>query len=111
MRLARTAVVLALATGLPACSAYYNDVDISNGTKVEVSDLSVTDGFTVWKLGNLKPGARVTFHGHLAGEAVGVISWTINQKRYSANGCFYTVGGSTHGSLSVAGDHLDYRCT
>jgi len=111
MRLARVAVVLALAAWLPACSAYYNDFDIINGTRAEVSDLSVTDGVSVWKLGNLKPGAKATFHGHFAGEAVGVISWTINKKRYSANGCFYTVGGSTFGSLTVAGDHLDYRCT
>ena len=38
-------------------------------------------------------------------------SWTIAGKRYSADGCFYTVGGATHGTVIVAGDHLDYRCT
>ena len=111
MRLARVVALIAAAAGLSACSAYFNDFDISNGTKVEIYDVAVTDGVSVWHLGDLKPGAKTTFHGHLAGEAIGIISWTINKKRYSANGCFYTVGGSTFGSLSVAGDHLDYRCT
>ena len=111
MRLARAAVVLASAAGLSACDAYYNDFDIINGTRVEVLDLSVRDGPNVWQLGKLKPGAQTTFHGHLSGQDTGTISWTIAGKRYSADGCFYTVGGATHGTVIVAGDHLDYRCT
>ena len=103
-------VVVMLAVGLSACGAS-NSFDITNGTKVAIVDLTVSDGPHVWKLGNLKPGARTTFAGGLTGQDTGTISWTINGKRYSADGCFYTVGGATHGSLTVAGDHLDYRCT
>jgi hypothetical protein len=110
MKTLRLACLVAVAP-LAGCGAYYNDFDIINGTKVEVRDVAVSDGQTVWKLGNLKPAAQTTFHGHLTGEDTGTISWTINGKRYSADGCFYTVGSSTHGSLIVAGDHLDYRCT
>jgi hypothetical protein len=111
VRLSRAVAVFGSALWLYACNAYFNDFDIINGTKVEVRDLSVTDGASVWKLGNLSPGGKTTFHGHLSGEAVGIISWTINGKRYSGDGCLYTVGGSTFGSLSVVGDHLEYRCT
>jgi hypothetical protein len=110
MKALRLAALVAVAS-LAGCGGYYNDFDIINGTKVEVRDLSVSDGRTVWKLGNLKPGAQTTFHGHLTGEDTGTISWTVNGRRYSGDGCFYTVGGTTHGSLIVAGDHLDYRCT
>ena len=107
----RLAMPIVLAASLAGCGAYYNDFDIINGTKVEVRDLAVSDGPNVWKLGSLRPGAQTTFHGDLAGEDTGTISWTIDGKRYSADGCFYTVGGSTHGSLTIVGDHLDYRCT
>jgi hypothetical protein len=96
---------------LTGCGSYYYDFDIINGTKFEVHDVSVSDGPNVWKLGDLKPGAQTSFHGHLAGEDTGTIAWTIDRKRYSADGCFYTVGGTTHGTLTIAGDHLDYRCT
>ena len=96
---------------LSACSAYYNDFDVINGTKVEVTDVTVSDGPKMWKLGNLEPGARTAFEGHLTGEDTGTISWTIDGKRYSADGCFYTVGSATHGTVIIAGDHLDYRCT
>lgn len=111
MRLPRVAAALAATAGLAACNAYFSDFDITNGTRADVRDLTVSDGAAVWKLGDLKPGARTTFHGHLGGEATGTISWSIGGKRYSADGCFYTVGSSTHGNLIVAGDHLDYRCT
>ena len=111
MRLIRAVAVLASVVWLPACNAYFTDFDIINGTKLEIRDLSVTDGASVWKLGDLKPGATAAFHGHFSGEAVGTISWTINGKRYSGDGCLYTVGGSTFGTLSVVGDHLEYRCT
>ena len=104
-------ICLVVVAALAGCGSYYNDFDIINGTKIEVRDLSVSDGPNVWKLGDLKPGARTIFHGHLAGEDTGTISWTIDGKKYSADGCFYTVGGTTHGSLTIAGDHLDYRCT
>lgn len=106
----RRFAILAAAAGLSACSPY-NDFAIVNGTRSEVVDLTVSDGPKVWKLGNLGPGARTTFHGHLTGQDTGTISWTIAGKRYSADGCFYTVGGATDGSLTVVGDHLDYRCT
>ena len=111
MRAARAAVVLASAAGLSSCGAYYNDFDIINGTRLEIRDVAVSDGPKVWRLGSLKPGAQTTFHGHLTGEDSGTISWTFNGKRYSADGCFYTVGSATHGTVIVAGDHLDYRCT
>ena len=110
MKALRLATLVSIAS-LAGCGAYDNDFDIINGTRVEIRDLSVSDGQTVWKLGSLKPGAQTTFHGHLTGEDTGTISWTINGKRYSGDGCFYTVGGATHGSPIVAGDHLDYRCT
>ena len=105
------ATAFGVAALLGGCSGYYNDFDISNGTKFEIHDVSVSDGPNVWKLGDLKPGAQTSFRGHLAGEDTGIISWTINGKKYSAEGCFYTVGDSSHGSLTVVGDHLDYRCT
>jgi len=111
MWLRRALGAFVIAAWLSGCSGYYNDFDVINGTKVEIRDLSVSDGGTVWKLGNLGPGAKTTFHGHFAGEDTGTVSWTLNGKRYSADGCFYTVGGATHGTVIVAGDHLDYRCT
>ena len=111
MRGLRVAVALTAAALLSGCDAYYNDFDIINGTRAEVVDLAVSDGPNVWKLGKLEPGARTTFHGHLAGQDTGTVSWTIAGKRYSADGCFYTVGSATHGTVIVAGDHLDYRCT
>jgi len=109
--LVRTLAVLAAPLWLAACDAYFNDFDIINRTNFEIRDVSVRDDANVWKLGDLKPGAKTTFHGHLAGEDTGTVSWTINGKRYSADGCFYTVGGSAHGTLLVVGDHLEYRCT
>jgi len=102
---------LVAGAALAGCRSYYNDFDIINGTTVEVRDISVSDGPKVWKLGDLKPGAQASFHGHLTGEDTGTIAWTVGGKRYAADGCFYTVGGTTHGSLTIAGDHLDYRCT
>ena len=107
----RIAAMLLAASGLSACSGYFNDFDIVNGTRVEIRDVTVSDGTEEWKLGNLKPGAQVAFRGHLSGEDSGTISWTISGRRYSGDGCFYTVGSATHGTLIVAGDHLDYRCT
>jgi hypothetical protein len=111
MRRSRAAVVLVPVAWLSGCGAYYNEFDVINGTKVEIRDLAVRDGPNVWQLGNLKPGARTTFHGHLSGQDTGTVSWTIAGKRYSAEACFYTVGSAAHGTLTVVGDHLDYRCT
>ena len=110
MRAARRFAVLLLA-GAPCACSDSSAFDITNGTRVEIVDLTVSDGPKVWKLGNLKPGAKTAFAGGLTGQDTGTISWTIGGKRYSADGCFYTVGGATHGSLTIAGDHLDYRCT
>jgi hypothetical protein len=110
-RLFRYLFLVASAAGLSGCGGYYNDFDIVNGTKAVIRDVSVSDGAAVWTFGDLKPGAHANFHAHLGGEGTGKIAWTLNGKRYSADGCFYTVGSSTHGILTVVGDHLDYRCT
>jgi hypothetical protein len=111
MKLPRLATIVALITSLPACSSYFSDFYIANDTKGEISNLTVGDGRNVWNLGSLKPGGRARFYGHLSGEGGGAISWTAGGKRYSAEGCYFTGGSPAHGSVSVVGDHLEYRCT
>jgi hypothetical protein len=100
-----------IALSLTSCGSYFNDFDVINGTKAEIRDVSVSDGATTWKLGDLRPGEKAAFHGHFSDEATGTVSWTLDGKRYSADGCFYTVGSASYATLTVVGDHLDYRCT
>lgn len=106
----KVAAILLLALALPSCGRYYSDLIIINGGKDRVSDLSLRDRQTVWKLGDLAPGTRVKFKGHLPGEGSPIIAWTSNGTRHSLDGCYYTGGMPMRGSITIVNDHLEYRC-
>jgi hypothetical protein len=102
--------IAALTLIAAACSGDASDLTIKNGTKHRVSDVSITDGQTTWKLGSLDPGASVAFKQPLHGEADAVVSWSWQAARHSAEGCYYTGGMPLRGSVMIVSDHLEYRC-
>jgi hypothetical protein len=106
----KVAAILFLALTLPSCGSYYSDLKIINGGKDQVSDLSLGDRRTIWKLGDLDPGARVAFRGHLQGEGGPIIAWSSMGKRHSEEGCYYTGGMPARGSIIIVGEHLEFRC-
>ena len=110
MRLAFPATALAIAGLLSGCSYYFSDFVIVNETNLVVHDVSVTDGHKTWTLGDLKPGQRERFYGHLTGEGGPTIAWTINGRRHSEEGCYYTGWAPARGSVLIVGDKLSFRC-
>jgi hypothetical protein len=106
----KVVAMLLLALALPSCGTDYSDLVIINGGKDRVSDLSLSDKQTVWKLGDLAPGAHVAFKGHLHGEGGPIIAWSSIGKRHSEEGCYYTGGMPVRGSIAIVSDHLEFRC-
>lgn len=106
----KVAAILLLALALPSCGRYYSNLIIINGGKDRVSDLSLRDEQTVWKLGDLAPGAHVAFKGHLQGEGSPIIAWSSIGTRHSEEGCYYTGGMPARGSITIVSDRLEYRC-
>lgn len=106
----KVATILLLALPLPSCGSYCSDLIIINDGKDRVSDLSLSDKQTVWKFGDLAPGAQVAFKEHLRGEGGPIITWSSIGRRHSEEGCYYTGGMPARGSITIVSDHLEFRC-
>jgi len=103
-------VVFAITLVVVVFDAGASDLTISNASNHSVTDISITDGKTTWKLGNLNSGAQLRFTQPLQGEAKAVISWKSRGRRHSAEGCYYTGGSPLQGSIIIVSDTVQYRC-
>lgn len=113
LTLARTVTSILVAVGLAACGIR-SDLDIVNKTDDPVFDVAISDGQTVWELGDLQPNGSKNFDGRLSGEGGPQISWTFRGVRYSEGGCYYTEswpGMPAEGAIDIEGEHLSFRCS
>ncbi len=98
--------------GLQSCVKQM--MDIVNNTEEPVLAITISDGQTVWELGDLKPNGMIKFDGRLKGEGGPEVSWTFRGERYSEGGCYYTdsyPGMPAEGAIRVEGKHLSFRCS
>ena len=101
------AIGLAVLTLLAASCSATSDLVILNGNEDGITDLTISDGRSTWKLGDVRAAQSVSFDGGLSGEGGPTISWTWRGKRYSGEGCYYSAPHfSSEGKLVINQEKL-----
>jgi hypothetical protein len=103
-----TCLAPALALSLVGCNVSH--LEVTNRTDRPVADVTIGDGASIWRLGELAPGGKALFSGRLRGEGGVRISWTLDGRRFSETGCYYTGGSPANGKVGIVGGELQFTC-
>ena len=106
----RSLVLLALPLSLGACRLYFSDLEIFNGGRDRIENITISDGHSTWRLGKLDPGEHVRFSGHLVGEGGPRIAWVWQGREFATVGCYYTGGSQAAGKIAIVAASVRYQC-
>ena len=95
---------------LSSCTSDTSDFYIVNKGRNDIADVTVATRDATWRLGDLPRGRMVRFAHHLSGEGGPVISWTVAGKRVARQGCYYTGGVPSDGSIAIVDERVVYHC-
>ena len=89
---------------------FFSNLVIKNGAATKVSGVVLIVKDKSYPVRDLEPGQSTIFHEHLPGEGAPVIAYTIQGRRLSGEGCYFTGGMPPRGEVILTERGIVTRC-